>query len=261
MSTFDQSTALADRGVSEVISFLLLFAVLIGVSITGAVFGIESLEEASRGDDVHAAIGAMETVRSDMYDLGSGAVYRSTEIGLNSGSLRYAEPVNITITADSGGETVLVQSVRPQPVVYDLGSVQVIYSAGAVVQDQPDGGVVKVGPAFRIDTEQAILLVVNSTFAAGPAGIGGRGTGYVVGYRVDDAVQRFEPTDPDGTPIETVVTVSIETPRTEPWRLYFESSPQFDEVTVDSDSETVTAEFVTKRLYVKVTDVDVRLDI
>lgn len=249
------------RAVSEVFSFLLLFAVIIGVSITSAVFGIESLEAASEGDDVHAAIGAMGTLRANMADLSNGAVYRVTEAGMNSGALRYGEPINISITATTADDSVLVLSVRPQPIVFDLGPVDVVYVAGAVLLDQPEGGIMKAGPSLKIGAEQAIIPLVNTTFAAGPSGIGGSGIGYVVGYRSDETVRRYEPIDADGNPVEATITIAVETPRTKQWRLYFDSSPNFENVVVDETRGTVLAEFRTKRLFIKSTNVEVRFDV
>lgn len=261
MKTATGATMHDTRAVSEVISFLLLFAVLIGVSITGAVFGIESLEEASEGDDIHAAEGAMGAVRADLYDLSNGAVYRTTEIKLHSGALRYGNSINITITASTGGESELVHSVRPQPIVYDLGPVDVVYVAGAVLLDQPDGGTVKTGPSLKIGSEQAIVPLVNTSYAAGPTGIGGSGIGYVVGYRSDETVRRYEPLDADGNPVEATITIEVETPRTKQWRLYFDSSPNFENVVVDETRVTVFAEFRTQRLFIKSTNVEVRFDV
>lgn len=250
-----------ERGVSEVVSFLLIFALLISVSITGAVFGIDTLETASRGDTVHLAERSHEALRSDMYDLSSGAAYRSTEIDMAGGTLRYADPITITVTAESSAGTMEPVTIRPRPIVIDPGAYELLFVAGAIVLQQPDGGVLKAGPVMRIEHDQSILLFLNTTRGDGPASVGGSGTAAIVSYRWDERVHRYEPTDGDGDPVDATVSMTVETPRTAQWRSFFESDSRFENVTVSEPSRSVRAEFVTRRLYIKTTDVEVRFDV
>lgn len=258
---WDPTTDDGQRAVSEVVSFLLIFSLLISVSITGAVFGIDSLETASRDDTIHFAERSLDTLRADMYDLSSGAAYRSTDIEMVEGSIRYADPISITVTAESTVGEMDPFTIHPQPIVYDLGTYDLLIVSGAVILQQPDGGVVKTGPILRIGPEQSILPLLNSTHEDGPASVGGSGTASVVSYRWGETTRRYEPTDAGGTPINATVTVSVETPRTKQWRSYFAGDPRFENVTVDEGTDTVRAQFTTKRVYIKATDVKVRFDV
>jgi hypothetical protein len=250
-----------ERGVSEVVSFLLIFALLIGVSITGAVFGIDTLETASRGDTIHLAERSHELLRADMYDLSSGAAYRSTEVDMAGGALRYTDPITITVTAESSTGTMEPITIHPRPIVIGSGVYELLFVAGAIVLQQPDGGVHKAGPVVRIEHDQAILLFLNTTRGDGPESVGGSGTAAIVSYRWDERVHRYEPTDEDGDPVEATVSMAVETPRTAQWRSFFESDPRFENVTVSESPRSVRAEFATRRLYIKTTDVAVRFDV
>lgn len=248
------------RGVSEAVGFLLVFSIIMGVSISAAVFGIESLENASDPDSIHAASSSLALLRSDMYDLADGASYRSTELDLADGALRYGDPIRITVEATSSSGSMESITVRPQPIVYDLGRIELISIAGAILLVQEHGGVMKIEPMIRIDDQRMILPLLNTSHEDGPTsvGIGGEGIAYVVGYRWETDVRQYEPLDADGDPVTATVTVTMETPRARSWQQYFEDHPRFQNVVVDDDGDQVSAQIVTKRVYVSVVHVHVR---
>lgn len=248
------------RGVSEAVSFLLLFAILLGVSITGAVFGIESLDTASRGEASVSAHRSLEAVRADMYDLSTGASYRSTDLRLSGGTLRYAQPIAITITATTGTETMEPVTLRVVPIVADTDLTEFRLVSGAILLHQADGGVVRVAPRLRIDEQQSIMSLMNTSHGDGPAGVGGTGAISVVSYRESDQVRRFDPVDATGSPALATVKMTVVSPRPSVWYRFFVIDTRFDKAVMDESMSTASAEFRTRRLFIKATDVRVRFD-
>lgn len=245
---------------SEAVSFLLLFSILLSVSITGAVFGIESLDTASQGETSVSAHRSLEAVRADMYDLSDGAAYRSTDLRMAGGSLQYAPVISITVTAAAGEQTMEPVTIHPVPIVSNVGSTEFLFVSGAIVRHQPDGGILKTGPRFRIETEQSILPLLNTSHGDGPTSVGGTGRSSLVSYRGSEETRRFEPVGPTGLPLLATVMVSVVSPWPSIWEQYFDSDPRYEMVAVDEMASTVTAEFRTKRVFVRATNVEVRFD-
>lgn len=248
------------RGLSETVSFLLLFAILLSVSITGAVFGIDSLETASQGRNDMSAYRSLEAVRGDLYDLTAGATYRTTDLRISEGSLRYGRPISITFTATDGTETMEPVSIRTVPIVADAGSSEFRLLSGAILIHQTDGGIVRIGPRLRIDEEQSIIPLLNTTPGEGPVSVGGSGNIAVVSYRDRERVRRFEPVDEAGSSTLATVRITLQTPRPSVWHQFFVADNRFENAVIDEHLGTVSAEFRTRRLSIKATDVEIRFD-
>lgn len=248
------------RGVSEVISFLLIFSLLIGIAISTTVFGINSLETARNGDELHQALASMQHLRADVADLSDGAVYRSTRILLyDHGSLRYGDPITIVVEATTATGSMDPVTIHPHPIVYELGPTDMVYVSGGVLQAQSDGGLLRTSPRFHIAPDQSIIRLVNTTYGAGPTGVAG-GTFYVVSYRTAVDTRRYEPTNQSGDSLPATVTITIESPRTQYWAQYFETDPRFHTVSLNTTTNQVSAQFTTHRLFIQTTSIDVRFD-
>lgn len=250
------------RALSNVLWVLIFFGIIVVFSIAGAMFGFSALENASGGDNRAAAQAGMANVRADMYDIAGGAPYRTTTVDVEDGALTYGEPIKIEITATTGGDSMATQTIRPTPIVYTLGDTRFVFVSGAVFLQQPNGEIIKEDPSFRISEKQAIIPLINTTHHDGPkrVSVDGDGKVYVTGHKWNTSATRFEPTQ-DGDPVEATATIRVQTPRTKMWRSWFEQRARFSNVQVDEGTNTVTAEFSTKRLYVRTIQTRVKLDI
>jgi len=251
-----------ERGLSNVIWAIIFFGIITFMTIGGAVMGFNALDDASGGDSRAAAQSGMLQVRGDMYDLVGGAPYRTTTLDIQDGALTYGSPIRIKVSASTGSETMDTQVIQPTPIIYDAGDYQYVFVAGAVFLEQDDGMIIKEGPSFRIAQKEAIIPLINTTHHDGPkhVSVGGNGQGYVTGHKWDTTSTQFEPTS-DGDPVETTVTMEIESPRYEMWVSWFEQRSRFSNVNVDEDANTVSAEFTTNRLYVQTIQTRVRLEV
>ena len=251
-----------DRGQSQVLGFLLVTAMILAGSVIGGIIGIDTLQQATSGEPIHAAESSMNNVQADLYDLSGGAPHRSTDVEITDGQLKYGKEVTITVEATSSNATMSTQVIKPDSLIYDTGSAEVIVVGGAVFLQQDGGVIMKSEPSFRIDQEQAIVPLLNTTHQDGPSSlaIGGDGTAYVVSYNWDTTTERFEPTDADGNPIVANVTITIESPRAGEWADYFRDDGRFSNVSYDEATDTVSASFETKRVFVRTTESHIRYD-
>lgn len=260
--TSSSATTRRDRAQSNVVGFILFFGIITAFVGAGAFFGISSLDQVTNSDGQAAAQSSMLQVRGDMYDLASGAPLRTTELELLDSNVEYGEPIMISISATSSNGSMSTLVVKPTPIVYNINDVRYVYVSGAVFLQQDHGAVMKEGPSFRIDQEQAIIPLINTTHHDGPPALSyaGDGTGYVISHKWESNVTRFEPQD-GSDPITATAKMTVKTPRTKMWVKWFENNPHFSNVQADDAQNTVSAQFQTRRLFIKIVDARVKFDV
>lgn len=251
-----------ERAASEALGFILIIAIISFGSVIGGVIGMEQLAQSTQGQPIQAAETGMTNVQSDLYDLSQGAPHRTTEVELTDGQLKYGNEVTITVEATSSNGTMNTQVIEYQPLIYDTGRAKLIVSGGAVFLQQGDGVVMKSEPKYRIDSEQAIIPLLNTTHQDGPSslGVGGDGSLVIAAYNWETTTERFEPKDTDGNPLVASVTITIESPRTGEWAEYYREDSRFTDVTYDEATNTVSASFETKNVFVRTTEAHIRFD-
>lgn len=247
---------MTDRAVSETLGFVLVFGLVIttvGIVYATGIGGLESVQAAERTENVGRAF---EVLADNVADLSrEGAPARATEIRLNGGMLSVEEPVNVTVRAERVGDPSdnATFVIRPEPVVYRAADrdTRFTYAAGAVFRTDRGASTMRVEPEFRHDADRAVVPFVRTRLQGNASGIGG-GTALVVTRRVDgDLAGQFR----NGS---AQVTVTVTSPRADAWKRYFEDEG-FDAVDADASDGDVAYRFVTDRLYVPETVVDVEL--
>jgi hypothetical protein len=251
----------SDRGQSNALFLIIFFAIVFLTSIAGALAGFSILEDAGSGKADAAAKSGMLQLRGNMYDLASGSPFRTTDIEIQQGSITYGEPIEIRISASSAEASMAAKTIRPQPIIYALGETNYIFVGGAVILEQEAGAVMKEGPSFKIDSRQAIIPLINTTHHGGPPrlAVDGGGKVSVNGHMWSKSSTQFEPTL-DGEPADATVTMTVKSPRYEMWSDWFQDRPRFSNVVVDESTNTVSAQFTTKRLYVQTVITRVKLE-
>lgn len=245
-----------DRAVSEVVSFLLLFAVLLGVGLAGAVYGVESLGAATDAEAVHAGERAMGTFRADLADLAVGASHRSTSMAGPPVTLRFAEPSRLHIEVVTSEGVVDLADIRPTAVSYDAGPASVTYETGALLWSDGKSGRLLSGPTWRIDREQTVVTLFNTSQSGGPTTFRGETA------RIQSTVRKSEVSALDATRFPDVdtltVRVTLTTPHASAWGRHLDRDDRFEHLSVDTGSATVVAAFTTESIVVKTLHVDVR---
>lgn len=247
---------MADRGISEALGFVLVFALVtstIGLVYATGLGGLQSAQQAEKVDNVERAFDVLADNVEDIY-LG-GAPSRATEVKLAGGSIRTGEPVTIEVSARNSADPMdnVSYTVNPEPIVYeDDGGTAIVYTSGAVIRAQESGAVMLAPPRWVNRTDRSVVPLVG-TYGSG--GISGDGTVLVVTQRSSRSVRGpFEV--PAGDTV--LVNVTVTSPRVEVWKRYFEDQG-YAPIDPDVAGGDVTYQFRTDSLYVTRTSVEVSI--
>lgn len=251
-----------DRAVSETMGFVFAFALVTATVASVYTFGMAGLQDAQRDEQVNNAQRAFDVLADNLADVHRGdAPSRATEISLAGATLSVGEPVSVTVEAVNTSDPMdnATVSMNPRPIVYSgIQDTTIAYVAGAVVRTDRDASAMSVEPGFVVTERNAVVPFVHTYLSGGTTSLGGHSTVLVVARQQNSKLAQqlttgTEPGDPD-----VRVNVTVESPRVTAWARYFESEGY---VAVDGDPSdgNVTYQFVTDRLYVAETGIEVEL--
>ncbi len=241
-------TAVGDRAVSDVLGFVLIFALV--TATVGVVYttGLAGLQDARTNERIENAERAFDVLASSVDDeIRRNAPSRATEIRLADARLAYGDPVAFNVTFVDSGD---FYTASTRPVVYSADGGRVVYEAGAVVRDQDDGERMVREPPMTFGDAVVVPLVV--TRASGPSAVGGSRTVLV---RTEAAKRRVfaSRTAAPGTDVE--VRVNVTSPRAPAWQRYFEAEAG---ASCSLAGDTAVCEFEADRVIVPLYKLDVR---
>lgn len=247
------------RGVSDLVGFALVFALVTASIAMVYVAGIQGLQDARRDEQLRNVERAFDVLDDNIEDIHRrDAPSRATEISLLDGQMTYGRPINVTVyvenTRNSSDNRTLTANVRPLVYASTTGDTEIVYTAGAVVRDDDGSSVMLAEPGFSVDDQRAVLpLVVTHQRSDSRSGLGGSTTILVVA---------FQQSKDAGTPFLTNATadanvsVTVQSPRVRAWKAYFESQGYSAHDPGVGDGR-VTYYFKTDRLYVPRTEIEV----
>lgn len=247
-----------DRAISEVLSYSLIFGLIVASIAIVTVGGLGSLQSAQTNEQVSNAERAFDVLHDNMADIYSkGAPSRATEISLGDSELFFADNITMEIEPDSG--PVVDRTIRP--VIFRIGDGrQLVYEAGAVMRVNRDGGIVLNPPPFTMirgsgaDTGQVHIPIVQ-TISPNVQSMGST-TVLLRGQSMNRDVVRS-----DVSAGADIAEIRIESPRFDVWAHYFESTDYCQNV-IESDP-LVTCEldpaYEPEQLYI--TEQKIRIDL
>jgi hypothetical protein len=279
------------RGVSEVISFVLVFSLIAATVALVYVSGIGGLESTRSSERVTNAERAFDVLQDNIADIHrEGAPSRATEIKLSDAQMTYGESTRITVQVENLNETNAsvsnVSSVSIDPIVYAAESgPELVYSNGAVFRQDRSGTVLNTPPGFLFTDdggERTAIVPTVQTRNRGVGGVGNQGTILVRTLLASQEVEIAEDnpsalTSPDANPdgsgdTEYNVTITIETAeeRQGVWLDYLNGEipdsqdirgTNFDGVACEAvDDTTVECSIAVENVYSSLTRVDVTYD-
>lgn len=205
-----------DRGVSEVISFALIFSLIVATVALVYVSGVGGLESTRSAERITNAERAFDVLADNIADIHqAGAPSRATEIKVSDAQMEFGGDVRLTVRVenlyDSEAETTNLSTATIDPIVYSAGSgPELVYSNGGVFRQDRSGTVVNTDPAFLFtenDGERTAIIPVIQTRQAGVESTGSQRTILVrtilatreVAIAEDDADTLVNDPDGDGT--------------------------------------------------------------
>lgn len=249
---------MTDRAASEVLSFALVFALVVGSVAIVSINGVNTLESARDAEQMNNAERAFDVLGDNMADIYErGAPSRATEISLGESQLYTGENVTFNVTAvdSSGDRTTRIRKIRP--IVYDgARDRQIVYEAGAVFRIEREGGLVVQEPPFVAGSDRVMIPVV-ATQSTGVESTGGstvllRANKRATGVAVSDSRNTYDS-----------LYVNVSSPRNDLWKEYMEDQPGFSCTTKTVNGEEyVECERTTNLdvVYVVVHDVGITID-
>lgn len=246
-----------DRGVSEAIGFVLIFAVItatIGMVYATGFVGLYNAQQAEQHTNMERAFDVLE---SNIDSVQSKAVpSRATEIKLAGGTLEVDETVAVTVVTDStevGSCNVTRQrSFSTRPIVYEDGDTRVMYAAGGVIRGDGSEGVMLSGPPMVVGEERSVLPITTVRTGEGERSLGGHVTVQVLTVHQSQSVSCHLTGDGTG-PMEVNVTLEATPAIASAWEAHFLTEGYDVE---RPNEETVYVTFETDELVVTRTTIE-----
>jgi len=213
-------STMGDRGVSDVIGFVLVFSLVATTVGIVSVTGFDVLNDARNSEQVSNGQRAFDVLADNLEDIHeSGAPSRSTEVDLTDAQLTTSETIIVNLSWEDTSDARPRESVNysSRPIVWESSSeadAEVVYSLGAVVRSSAGTGEVMLKePPFVLKQDRLLLPLVRTTVDE-PQTVGGS-TVRVNGVGTGSALVNASTTGE-----YDVVWLNITTPRTDAWQSY-----------------------------------------
>ena len=151
-----------NRAVSDVVSYVLVFALIASTVSIVSVSGISGLQDSRDGERVENAQRGFDLLADDVEDIyQGGAPSRTTDIGLGGQQLYTDDNVTITVDVDDSGSFSEAVEKNVRPIVYsDSDDREIVYEAGAVFRSNTDGDIRVRDPPFIVSEDRIVLPIV-----------------------------------------------------------------------------------------------------
>lgn len=162
----------SDRGVSDIVSFVLVFSLMIVSIAVVTTVGIGSLEDFRDGEQLNSAERVFATTGASIDEVAAaGSPHRTSDVNLRGGTL-FVRTTGPSITVTVGGNTYPSGYDRTNALVYRLDGSSFVYASGALIRSSSDGGAVVVdSPRFTCSPDGAVVSLVHVE-AIGPSSVG-----------------------------------------------------------------------------------------
>lgn len=153
-----------DRGVSEVVSFTLVFSlILVSVAIV-SVSGFGVLNDVRTGEQIQNAARAYEVLGTNMEKVyAEGAPSRATEIDLGDGQVFLGEVTTFNVSVEYAGGGTDNWTREVSPIVFRVApGHRLVYENGAIFQTRPDSGSIRREPPQFFSGERTIIPTIQT---------------------------------------------------------------------------------------------------
>lgn len=253
---------MTDRGLSDLIGYILVFSLVAMTVGVVSVAGVSSLEDAKDAEQASNAERAFDVLADNVADLHQAAApNRATEISLSQATLHTGTTATMNV---SGWETGGSANFSTGPITSDVlvwestrePDTKVVYAFGTVLRSQRDGGVVVRPSPFQFDDGRTVVPIVR-TRSRNAESLGGGIVRVRSSRSVPVIYHRGDAAEYDN------LWVNVTTVHAHTWDQYLSSSPRTNCVTrtATGDHQRVTCELQsTDELYVIGHPIDIALE-
>jgi hypothetical protein len=236
------------RGVSQLIGFVLVFAIVVTmVGVTYAA-GVGSLGALRNAEQANNAERGFQSLSHNVDDIVYGdATRRVTSIKLGGGTLRYGDSVRMNLTVVEENAS---YEASYRPLVYESeNGERFVYSGGMVSRGRDSGYAVIRPPPFRVGTDTVVPYLVTRSTGSSTGSVSGRTT---VAIRTSLGGRQEFARHTDGP---YTVRFNVTTSRTAIWHRTLESHGLDCSV---PNTTTVACETTTKSVHVPLIRLNVK---
>jgi len=211
-----------ERGVSDLVAFVLMFGIIIMSVATVYMFGFDNIRELRDGEQVRSIDRTMEGVSDTIADVHrENAPSRTIAVGLDGGTISVTEKSQLTIVVNTTSGNMSYPVDTGALVFRPNDKAEMVYEGGITYRTQDSGQYVLSDPVISCDGETAIVDVPRVT---GRLSLSAPGTIELTGRHVSE--QSLYPSAGQLADNATAVEIQIdETRNPDAWRQYFETSP------------------------------------
>ena len=230
-----------ERGVSEIIGFVLVFSLVLGTITIVYVGGISGLDDARNAERVNNAERAFDVMANNFQQMGRGdAPNRATEIKLADAQLSTSGNRQVSIKSS---EMSTAAAASPVTIRYDApGDTRIVYENGAVIRVDDGEAIMRREPDFLFSDGKAVIRFIE--LRGSNQGVGGTASTVLVrAERTQSQVLVNRGESPD-------VTIEMQThpDRAGVWKDYWEeqveaatgSPPNYTRSSIDADTVKLT---------------------
>lgn len=247
----------ADRGVSEIIGFVLVFALVLGTVSIVYVAGLNGLNDTRDAERLQNAERAFDVLASNLQELGRGeAPNRATEIRLAEAQLILGQRYR-TMTRVNGTN---VSVAAPRPIIFDAGTrTRIVYEQGAVIRNDVGGGARMLrSPDYLFDSDRTVIRHIEPR--GDPQNVGGTTTALIRGERETPFLVYGQNVSGETVEFELETTAA----RAPAWERYLENQESLSNCSWPTSEQgdtrvAITCDLTTDELYVSRTLVDIEI--
>jgi len=217
-------TATSDRGISDLVGYVLTFSVLIASVALVSSVGFQQLEDMRTDEQLSNAERAFRLMERNLDEIQqSQAPIRSSEIDLHDGTILTnnsgAEAV-VTIQRASGGPHVM--TIPLNDIRYEVEDKVVAYESGSVFySDEYSNDVLEDGPEMICTDDAAVLSFVTIRSETAQQFLTGGTVSVTASLKNTTLRYPMSRTGPDSVEDSQAVTVEFESRYDEAWNVYF----------------------------------------
>lgn len=250
-----QRFEVANRGVSEVVGFVIVFSLILGTIAIVYTGGFSGLTDARDVEEVNNAERAFDVLGSSLEKMARGqAPHRATELKLSDsqlilGDLRHASVHNST--GDLVGEM-----PQNRPIIYEVNQdSKIVYEHGAVIRVDDGAATMQRKPDFIFGEDRTVIRhIETANLPTGRQNVGGDRTVLVRSSVISSEL--LYTGDESGSVTFALNTTSE---RAGAWERYLESEGGDCDPPIGNGEEvTLECDFETDRLYVAKTRIEIR---